>query len=555
MIEPVAVALALLLIAVLITIHELGHFLVAKALGVDVKVFSIGIGGRAFGVFWKGTDYRVSWFPFGGYVRMAGADPFMEGGADEDDDPRSPGAFMSKAPWKRLLIVLAGPVMNLLLPFVVFTALYVAGDPQPRSDLGMVHPGTAAEAAGLRPEDRVLEVDGVATTTWYDVTEAFEVSTGDGVTLLVERAGERVTVELPVAGVDLGETRDPYDFGLANSAPDPTVVVDDPASPAARAGLASGDVLASVGGQPVRDWNEVRRIAAGFGDSLPVTWKRGEEQTLHEGVLRADPAWSPVATEADDALWRAWGVATATVSVERVEEDSAARAAGIVAGDRVVRIDERPVRSWLDVTQSVAAAATGEPEDLATRPIRVTLRRDGVLREVLVTPRVVRDTDELGRYRWRPLLGIGGGGAMVAAPQISRPYPLDEAFVRATRDTTMVAGFIVEQIGKFFTNEAAVSESLGGPVEIFRQTKAAAELGIKHWARQLGLFSISLGVINLLPVPVLDGGQLMMYLAEWVRGRPLPLVLRERAQQVGVIFLVLLMLFVLVNDIHRAATG
>src|SRR5688572_26122850 len=171
MTEPLAIVLAFVLIAVLITIHEFGHFLVAKAFGIDVKVFSVGIGGRAFGWKWKGTDYRVSWFPFGGYVRMAGADPFMEGGADEDDDPRAPGAFMSKAPWKRLLVVLAGPVMNLVLPFGVFTALYVVGEPQPRSDVGMVHAGTPAEAAGLRPLDRIVEIDGTPVATWFDVQD------------------------------------------------------------------------------------------------------------------------------------------------------------------------------------------------------------------------------------------------------------------------------------------------------------------------------------------------------------------------------------------------
>ena len=185
----------------------------------------------------------------------------------------------------------------------------------------------------------------------------------------------------------------------------------------------------------------------------------------------------------------------------------------------------------------------------------VTVRRAGVVSAIHVTPEVVKDTDELGRYRWRPLLGIASAGNAVAAPMIARPYAFPDALGRATDEVVLVSSFIVEQLGKLTTGEAAPQESLGGPVEIFRQTRAAAERGIFDWARQLGLFSISLGIINLLPIPVLDGGQIVMYLAEWVRGRPLPLVLRERAQQAGVIFLVLLMLFVLVFDIHRAAVG
>lgn len=549
---------AFVLIAVLITIHEFGHFLAAKACGVGVRVFSVGIGGRLFGFTWRGTEYRISWLPFGGYVRMAGADPFMEGGADEAP-MRAGESFMSKPPWQRLVILFAGPAMNLVLPFFVFTALMVAGEPQPRADVGIVEAGTPAAAAGIRPQDRVVEVAGTPTRTWIDVLDAFAATTGATVPLVLERDGQRIAVELPVAGVDMGSGRDAYDFGLMNAAPDTTLLVDDPASPAGRAGLKTLDVVSAVAGQDVRDLNELRRVALAAGDTLEVRYTRpgeGDAEPI-EGtvVLKADPAWQPEATDADDALWRRWGIATATTSVTNFAETSAAKAAGVQVGDRVLSIDGKPVQTWYDVMAGVAATATGEDEDLATRPLTLQVRREGTLHTFTVKPEVVQDTDELGRYRWRPLLGVGGGGALVAAPMVPRPYPLPTAIQRATRETTMVAGFIVEQLGKLFTNEAAIRESLGGPVEIFRQTRAAAERGLFDWARQMGLFSISLGIINLLPIPVLDGGQMFIYLAEWVRGRPLPLVLRERAQQAGVIFLVLLMLFVLVNDIHRAAVG
>ena len=146
----------LLAIAALITFHEFGHFIVAKALGVYVRVFSLGFGGRAFGVKWKGTDYRVSWVPFGGYVRMAGGDPFAEGGAEPEDELPVPHdeQFMAKAPWKRLLIVLAGPAFNLALPFALFTALGVLGEPQPRAEVGSVDTGSAAAKAGIEVGDR-----------------------------------------------------------------------------------------------------------------------------------------------------------------------------------------------------------------------------------------------------------------------------------------------------------------------------------------------------------------------------------------------------------------
>jgi regulator of sigma E protease len=566
---------AVLLIAALITIHEFGHFIVAKACGVRVKVFSVGIGGRLFGFRWGDTDYRVSWFPFGGYVRMAGADPFMEGGAD-DEDPRAPGGFMAQPAWKRLLIVFAGPAMNLVLPFVVFTALKVAGEPQPQAEVGVVYADSIAAAAGVQAEDEITSVDGTPTRTWYDVIAAFSASKGPAVDLVVERQGTAVPLALDVVKGDYGDARDPYDFGLGNVAPDPTVAVDDPASPAGRAGLHTGDTLTKVDGQPVRNWNEVRRLAlAAAGRPLEVEVRRASAKDAASEVdtdaapavdpdptvtpvetltLAPDPTWAPAPEPADDALWRSWGIASATLTVGSFSKDAAAAKAGVSTGDRLLAVDARPVLTWRDVVRAVGDSATGEGTELAAHPLAITVRRAGQVLHVDVTPDVVKDTDELGRYRRHPLLGIGGAGTMVAAPMIPRPYPLGEAMAGATQETVTVASFIVEQLGKLTTGEAAPEESLGGPVEIFRQTKAAAQRGIFDYARHLGLFSISLGIINLLPIPVLDGGQFVMYLAEWIRGRPLPLVLRERAQQAGVIFLVLLMLFVFVFDIHRYAT-
>jgi regulator of sigma E protease len=134
---------------------------------------------------------------------------------------------------------------------------------------------------------------------------------------------------------------------------------------------------------------------------------------------------------------------------------------------------------------------------------------------------------------------------------VRRYYAFPDAITRATKESVALGGFIFEHLGRLFTGEAAFEKSVGGPVEMVRQAAIAAEEGIFHWARLMGGLSISLGIINFLPVPVLDGGQFLFYLLEGIRGRPLSLALRERAQQVGVLMIVLLMLTVLVTDIHR----
>jgi regulator of sigma E protease len=449
--------------------------------------------------------------------------------------------------------------MNLLLPFGVFTALKVAGEPQPRAEVGTVLTGSVAQEAGLVPEDRVVSVEGVETRTWVDVAEALAASTDATVDLVIDRQGAAVRVGLPVVEGSYGSTRSPIDFGMLNLAPDASLAVDDPASPAARAGVRTGDRAVRVDGVDVRSWNEVRRIAAA-ASGRPLTLellRAGEGDAPPTDVrvtLQPDAAWVPAPTDVDDAAWRAWGLASAMVVVGAFGDgDSAARDAGILEGDRLLAVDGRPVHIWQDVVSAVAAASTGEGSEKTTREMEVVVRRAGTVLRVPVTPKVVRDVNEIGRYRYRALLGIASGAATVDAPMVPRPYPLVDSFVRATDETVLIGNFMVEQIGKMLTGEAPPQENLGGPVAIFRETRAAAERGIYDWARQLGLFSLSLGIINLLPIPVLDGGRLVMYSAEWVRGRPLPPQIMERAQQVGVIFLVLLMLFVFANDLRRWA--
>lgn len=549
---------ALLLIASLITIHEFGHFLVAKACGVDVRVFSIGFGGRMVGVTWRGTDYRISWIPLGGYVRMAGADPMMDGGVD-DEEVHGPGSFMAKPAWQRLLISLAGPAMNLVLPVFVFSALMVVGEPQPRSEVGAVRHDSPAEASGVLPADRIVAVAGVPVLTWEDVADVLEDrpdgAPGGGIDLVLERDASRFTLRVPAEAGVKGFSAISA-FGVLAYAQDASVVVDDPASPAGRAGVLSFDVLLKVGDRPVANWRDAERELAAATDVVPVEVRRSDEEEESEVValtLRADASWTPTSTEADTDAWRRWGVTSASLAVGQLSETSAAKAAGVEKGDRMIAIDGRPVLAFSDVLEGVSATVTEQVKGATARPVKLTVRRAGELREFEITPAVSTVQDAGGRFQYRPLLGIYGGGDVVAPPLVPRPYPVQQAVPRAIEQTVRVAGIITETLGKIVTNEVKLGDNIGGPVEIFYQTRAAAERGVMVAARNTALFSISIGIFNLLPIPVLDGGNILVYFAEWVRGRPLPLALRERAQQVGIIFLVLLILFVVANDIHRRA--
>jgi regulator of sigma E protease len=369
--------------------------------------------------------------------------------------------------------------------------------------------------------------------------------------------------------VDWPQGTDLSKLGLSYLRPSSTVGVDDPKSPAGVAGMMTGDEVVEVDGHAVSDWVGVSARMAAAGTTVDVGVERAG--TRHTLQLSRPGTWLPRANGGTLAPPNAWGMVPATVFVGEVgptvDKDATdvfagcrpavtrppapAYEAGLKAGDRFFRLDGKPVESWGDVLQGVRATMEGEGSMATARPLRVEVVRAGDIVSLELTPTVIRDTNVMGRYYHRPVLGVVRMGGFVDGPTTRVYHSFPDAVHRAGLETWMITGYIVEQIGKLMTGGAAIQRSLGGPVEMVRQASQAAEKGLFTWARLMGMLSISLGIINLLPIPVLDGGQFLFYAIEGLRGRPLSLALRERAQQVGVLFLVLLMLSVLVFDIRR----
>jgi len=540
---------AILTIAILVAVHEAGHFAAAKFFGVHVRVFSIGFGARLWGFRWKETDYRISALPFGGYVRWAGGDPFSEGGGDEEDDERVPteALFTSKPAWQRLLINLAGPATNIALPVLLFTALLWVGEKQPEARVGGLHAGSAAEQAGIEPGDRLLRVAGQPVATVVDVEDALAEAAGTSVMVRTARDGVEQDVEVPFTP---GRARDAGALGIDFYAPPPYVGVDDPAGPAGAAGVRTGDLLTRVDGVEVRDFVEIAAVLARAVGPVTVEGTRAVDASSPQGERAPMRAVLTPREAASGGADERWGLAPASVFIGQVLVDSPAHTAGLRVGDRLVSIDGRSVREWEDVLAGVAGSGTGSGEAIEARPIEIVVRRGGVEEHLDAHPRTVRRS-EGGIYRWKVELGVGPVAAEVPSVSILRPYPLPEAVQRAAVSTVGLATLTVDLLGKMVTREAAASELLGGPVAVVGALKDAAESGLWDLVKQTGLISLSLGIINLVPIPIFDGGQIVMNLAEWVRGRPLPYILRERVQQVGVIMVVVLMFAVLVNDIYR----
>jgi regulator of sigma E protease len=531
-----------LLLGVLIAVHEFGHFLAAKLCGVRVLKFSLGFGPPVgFGRFrlrWErgGTEYVIAWFPLGGFVKMLGENP------GEEDSPEALASVEetlgAKPVWQKLAIVFAGPFMNLVLPVFIFAGSLFVGIERPAAVAGTVERGSPAEAAGLAPGDRIVSVNGEPVRFWHEVEEAIRSLPGGRIELEVQRGEQTFPVAIGVVqrpGLD--EFRLVSDVGWAGlryARQRAVLGIPDAASPATRAGLRSGDRVVEVDGTTVEDWPgfAAAYAARGTGETLELTIERGKDDAKQTQVVPV-PALGDVS---------ALGVIPASVLVSEVTPGRPAERAGLAPGDLILAVDGEPVGSFASFAETVRASKG--------RTLRITYARDGQTSAVEITPELQTvDSGGLEEEAW--LIGILAedatlGGALVLDRELNPLVTFPRA-VAMTWDTTtrFLRGF-----GKMVTGEIS-RKHIGGPIEIGRQAHLALQAGWDRYLELLIVISINLGILNLLPIPILDGGQALLFLVEGVKRGPLSLRTRELVQQLGFVLLVTIMGFAFWNDVTR----
>ncbi|MBI2216835.1 MAG: RIP metalloprotease RseP [Candidatus Rokubacteria bacterium] len=438
-----------IVIGILILIHELGHFFVARWTGVGVERFSIGFGPVLMRWHGKETEYCLSAIPMGGYVKMVGEESPLEGGGSPQYDAAK--SFALKPLWARFLIVFAGPGMNFVLAAVIFAALLATmGRPVWPPVIGRVTPDSPAAAAGIQTGDRVTAVNGRTVSHWEDLERAIQSAGGRALELKVARDSaersvrvtpRRTTVEDPV----FKESHEIWDVGAGPKLA-PQVAAVNPGSPAERAGLRVGDVIVAVAGQPVY---------------------------TREELMQA--------------------------------------------------IQKRPGQTF-----------------------PMTVERDGKPVTVSVTANPERDRTPTGQE-----VKVGRVGVALITRAVSyEPYdPLSAVWYGfgKTWDMTVLT---VKGLWKVLVGTIDRS-NIGGPIQIAAEAGRQAREGVGSLALFTAIISVNLAVLNLLPVPMLDGGHLAFFVIEAIRGRPLSLKKREAAQQVGLLLLMLLMVYALYNDLVR----
>jgi len=541
-----------LLLGGLIFVHELGHFLAAKALGVKVLKFSIGFGPKLFGLRWHGTEYLVSILPLGGYVKMAGDDP----GEEVPPEDRGKG-FLEQRPWKRFAIAFAGPGANLAFPVIIYFALALAqnGSSVPGPTLGTISPGSPAEKAGLRSGDRVTRVglpDGRELPVRYfaDLRQAVGPRPGDRLEFTVERGGERLVVPVvPAAEKDVTplETTVRGVIGVTPAFP-PAVVA--PTAPGAAGPLRPFDLVVEAAGRPVRHMGELARILDASG-CAPVDVQVLRERPVDVAGV-AVSSYEPVRLSAVPTCaggQRTLAAADPSVStfVAEVAPGSPAAQAGLVRGDRITAVNGRPVQSFRELNQLA-------PEFLAGKAVRLDLAGG---RTAELVPAEEEYRDELTREpKRRVTLGFFPDqralvqGKALLAEDATLSIGAGEALSSAVGHLVEVVRLTALGIARIVSGEISF-KTVGGPIMLFSIAAQAAQEGWESFLFKMALISDNLGLMNLLPIPVLDGGHIAATAVEAVTRRPLSLRAREVANLVGILLLVFLMIFVFKNDIVR----
>ncbi|HEY7954184.1 MAG TPA: RIP metalloprotease RseP [Polyangia bacterium] len=549
----------IVLIGVLITIHELGHLVAARLFHIRVLKLSIGFGPALVTLQRGGTEYAIGLVPLGGYVRLLGEDRGER--VRPEERARS---FHHRPAWQRLVVILAGPLANLIFPIFIFAQLYARQSTVPSATLGSVLAGQPAADADLRAGDRVIAIDDRPVRTWDDFNRVVTHSPDRALRITVERAG----FDQPLTKYVTPRVHLRYDafgarerVGLIGVAPHfrlPQVGVTDTGCAAYRAGLRSFDVITSIQGRPVENVADLAPLLhPRSGAMLLVTYLRPQPAALgFASVSRLVPGSAMIVPQPlpGQTGWRPHydtGLRPADLFIHTVEPGTPASRLGGIGlrpGDVLTTLDGVPLTSWELFSQTLEE----EPERIHTLGWRSSSESGAAAQTHEATFHLERrrSLDEYQAEGTSWVFGAEGARAIAPVPEVVTEPHLASALALAVGRAMTVTATLVRVLGRTLVGKLPAT-SIGGPILIYQVAGVAAEHGLEQFLVMAALVSLNLGLLNLLPVPLLDGGQATLLLFEAARRRPVSERVRTRAAYVGVALLVALLLLASRNDLMR----
>ncbi len=535
-------------IGVLIFVHEMGHFIFAKLFDVKVLKFSLGFGPKMVG-FRKGeTEYVVAWVPLGGFIRMLGEDPDDEVRASDEGR-----AFHQKPLWQRYLIILAGPAFNLIFPVLIYFVFFAAQTHLPPSTVGTVFQGQPAAEAGLMPGDRIVAIGDEEVRYWEDLQSIISDHPGEKLRFTIERDGKQfdrfITPREQVSRTWLNVEERVGRVGISPLFQPPQIGVTSPDSPAARAGLRTGDLVTAVNGMAVERWAQLEQVLRrNRGSSLRMAYLRpGPTMSRFMDLRGLAPMTTVVdpeqVTEGAKKRYET-GIRSAEYFVQAVEAKSPAAAMGMKQGDHVLAFNGKPVQHW-DVILLALQAKKDQEHNITWAPFGAT---EKVTRQFKLAKETFIDDYKQSHQRY--IFGVQNYRIW----KRDQPAPIAGRFSYAVTKSVTQTGEIIGMMGIAIVQlirGGIPRDTIGGPLMLAYTARVAAEKGWDHFLRMLALISINLGILNLLPIPILDGGHILFFTIEAVKRRKLSLRAREIATYVGLVLLLSLMIFAFKNDIVR----
>lgn len=537
-----------ILLGLLIFVHELGHFMVAKYFGVRVEVFSLGFGKKILKFRRGDTDYCLSIIPLGGYVKMFGDDP--KAPVDESERQFS---FNHKPVGQRIAVVLAGPLMNLFFAFFLFGSIAMVGETVLQPKLGDVPAHSLAFASGFRSGDKIMSVNGLAIEKWDTFDNAIKENANHDVHVTVQRfktdENETVVVKpVLVANKNImssqamvGEVE-----GLSYVAKASTVGLKEPTSLAGVAGFKTGDVITAINGEKVDRWVDLiyTMNQSKTKSEFIFDVERGIE-TPEKKSFKISSAKISAAKNGEEAL-NILGLESADLYISKVLDNSAAADAGLREGDKITSVGGAPIAEWSELVSHVRAY---DPK--SKDPLKVVVQRGGVNRSYDLVPRKMKQMSATGKEEESFAIGIVPQYYSAApATFVEKTHNIMKAASTAAVNTVVWTKTICISFVRLFEQRVSV-KSIGGPIMIGQLASETFKVGLSPFLKIMAIISINLFVLNLLPVPVLDGGHLVFFSIEALRGAPMSLKKMEFAQQIGLVLLLGLMVLALFNDVTR----
>ncbi len=526
-------------LGVLVTVHEAGHFFAAKWAGVKVLKFSIGFGPKLFSFRRGETEYQIAALPLGGFVAMAGQHPGEE--VAEGDAGRT---FLEAVWWKRVIISLAGPAANLVFPVIALFFVYLGDSTEFTPRVGAVEPGSPAAVAGLRPGDLIVSIDGTPIRTFTELSKIASASADKELAMVVDRGGQKESLRVTPSNVEtLGMIEISRKGRIGISLAEQAAVLGVPAGSAAdAAGLRTFDRVIQLDGKPVRTARELEEGLDKATGNVKLEVVRFS--SLHDGVVLPEivPAEVPVSEGAGLARI---GAESGDAYVWEVRTGTPAAALGIKVGDRFTAVSGQQVHSVGGVEDRMALARK--------RRVDIEWRSGTEKHSAPVGPFVPEGN---AKYCMAPTdFGVRFGApglpmAPIAGETVTLHFGPVEALQASLKKLPEGIMLIGRILAKLPTGEVPL-ESMGGPVQIFQVASQTAEAGLGPFLSAMAIVSVNLALVNLLPIPILDGFAILTALWEAVRRRPVPMRAREVATYFGFAVLALLMVVAFRNDIAR----